>query len=206
MKREIEAIIFDYGRVVSTDQDEQSLNEMCRLLKLPRREFKESYFKFRPDYDAALLTANKYWQKICDHHYITCSKRMVNILTQLDTKSWIVINIKMKDYFLGLKSYHVKKAMISNMPRDILEYINANFTWFDIFDVTVYSCDMKKCKPEKIIYYRCLELLHLQPDKCLFIDDSNKNIKSAEEIGIHTILFKDYNQCIMEIENNYTFE
>lgn len=205
MKREIKAIIFDFGCVISMDQDSKSVDEMHRILQRPCQVCKESYSKFRPDYDAGLITAEEYWQNICDDCHIACSKSMVDELIRLDVKSWTVINREIRDYIIGLKSCKVKKAIISNMTKEVLEYINKNLTWFEIFDVAVYSCDIKKCKPEKAIYYKCLELLQLQPDECLFVDDSYKNVKSAGEIGIHTIQFKDYKQFRTEIENGYTF-
>jgi putative hydrolase of the HAD superfamily len=201
----IRAIIFDYGRVISTDQDISAVNEMCSILKVPYKIFKPLYLKFRLDYDAALLTAGEFWQNICDQCHIPYSKNMINNLIQLDVKSWTSLNKETLDYILGLKRYRVKKAVISNIPVEIVKYINDKFPWFDIFDVVVYSCDLKLCKPDKVIYYKCLELLQVPPGECIFIDDSYENIRSAGEIGINTIQFINYKQCKEEIEKNYTY-
>lgn len=205
MKKEIKAIIFDYGCVITMNQDERLIYTMCKELNLTHEIFKNSYTKFRPDYDAGSITAEEFWQNICHDCQRVCTKSLVRRLIQLDIKSWTVINKDIREYILGLKKYTIKKAIISNMCKEVLEYINKKISWFTIFDETVYSCNLNTCKPGKPIFYKCLELLRLNPDECLFIDDSYDNCTSAGEIGMHSIHFKDFKQFRSEVENNYTF-
>lgn len=55
-------------------------------------------------------------------------------------------------------------------------------------------------KPNKNIYNRLFEKYELIPEECLFIDDSEKNILSAKECGMHGYIFDINNMKIGEIE------
>ncbi len=41
--------------------------------------------------------------------------------------------------------------------------------------------------------------LKVEPNECIYIDDSTKNISPAKEIGMKTILFKDFEQFKHEL-------
>lgn len=41
------------------------------------------------------------------------------------------------------------------------------------------------------IYKYLLETYNLNPDECIFIDDSVANINAANELGIHGIVYTD---------------
>ena len=54
-------------------------------------------------------------------------------------------------------------------------------------------------KPNKNIFKMMLNKTHLNPSEIIFIDDTKKNIDVAKKIGIHGILFKNFNQLKKEI-------
>ena len=57
------------------------------------------------------------------------------------------------------------------------------------FDGRVVSGEEKMRKPYAEFYKLILDRFQLDPSKTVFIDDSLRNIKGAEEAGIHTIAF-----------------
>ena len=51
----------------------------------------------------------------------------------------------------------------------------------------VESCVEGARKPELSIYQSTLERLGVEPSEAVFLDDIGSNLKTARELGIHTI-------------------
>lgn len=58
-----------------------------------------------------------------------------------------------------------------------------------LFDGLVFSGVLHLVKPDERIFRHLLDTYGLNPDECLFIDDSEKNLVGARALGIHTYLF-----------------
>lgn len=59
----------------------------------------------------------------------------------------------------------------------------------DLFDGLVLSGTIGMTKPNKEIFEYLLVKYNLKAEECLFIDDSEKNVKCAETVGISAYLF-----------------
>ena len=57
------------------------------------------------------------------------------------------------------------------------------------FDGTVVSADERVMKPDEKIYKILLERYGLNASECIFIDDREENLNTAERLGISTYLF-----------------
>ena len=59
---------------------------------------------------------------------------------------------------------------------------------FPYFDAVFFSNEQGICKPEKEIYYRCMEALSVQPQECLYVGDGGSHeLETAEEIGMKAV-------------------
>lgn len=58
----------------------------------------------------------------------------------------------------------------------------------ELFNEVFLSYEMKLWKPDKAIYQAVLDKTGFQAHEILFLDDNVKNIESAKEMGIQTIL------------------
>ena len=63
----------------------------------------------------------------------------------------------------------------------------------------VFSCHEKITKPDPEIYLRLCRKFGLKPEECLFIDDLEKNIAAARNVGMHGIQFCGYEQTYPEV-------
>lgn len=109
------------------------------------------------------------------------------------------INYQICDLIKRLKRNNYKVYALSNTHIQVYEYVKK----LDIgkyFDGFIISAIEKMMKPNKNIYNRLYEKYELIPEECLFIDDSEKNILSAEECGMHGYVFDINNMKIGEIE------
>ncbi len=191
-KRELTTVIFDYGCVISLPQDEECVKRMYTLAGLSPEEFKRNYRSFRADYDRGALTAEEYWVKVTGDRGNNLSQEKLNRLIKEDIKSWTRTNPAVIEWALKLKKEGKRLALLSNMPEDCAEYIREEFSdWLSRFDIIVFSYEIGINKPEPGIFKYCLDLLGEAPKNCLFIDDTEKNITTARELGMDGIVFKD---------------
>lgn len=78
----------------------------------------------------------------------------------------------------GFKLYY-----LSNFPADIFPEVKRNYSFFKYFDGGLISAEVRCSKPGTRIYEILIEKYGLNPQECLFIDDLEINVKSAETIG-----------------------
>ena len=76
--------------------------------------------------------------------------------------------------------------LLSNYPRRGYERMREKFAdLFSVFDGGVISCYVHQLKPEREIYETLIRQCALDPARTLFIDDAEKNVDAALELGIN---------------------
>ena len=73
-------------------------------------------------------------------------------------------------------------------------------TLFGYFHQAFISTDMRMKKPDAIIYETALKELSIKPENAIFIDDNQKYIDGARNVGITSILYKDPEQLRKELK------
>ncbi len=68
------------------------------------------------------------------------------------------------------------------------------------FDGIVMSGEEKTRKPFADIYHALLNRFKVHPSEALFIDDSLRNVKGAEEVGIRAIHFQSPEQLLNDLK------
>ena len=91
--------------------------------------------------------------------------------------------------FLRAKNY--KLAYLSNNPKDRSEFLNKKYNFISLFDFGLFSFEAHVRKPNIKIYEKFLEKFDLNPKEIIYIDDGEKNLIPAKEVGMKTILFQD---------------
>ncbi|MCR9287889.1 MAG: HAD family phosphatase [Bacteroidetes bacterium] len=71
------------------------------------------------------------------------------------------------------------------------------------FEGTVVSGDEKLIKPDPKIYQVLFDRYGVEPSKAVFIDDSLKNVKGANVVGMHGIHFQSSAQLKADLINKY---
>lgn len=64
---------------------------------------------------------------------------------------------------------------------------------------TFVSCETGVRKPDPDAYRGAARALSLAPDRCLFVDDREKNVVAAQETGMDGIVFEDAQQLRREL-------
>ncbi|MCR5686188.1 MAG: HAD family phosphatase [Lachnospiraceae bacterium] len=104
-----------------------------------------------------------------------------------------------------LKKRGYKIYLLSNYSQDHFQYISSKFSFFGLEDGRLLSCEVKLLKPDRRIYEALFERYGLDPEECVFLDDSPENIKGATDAGMKGIVFENYDQGSTELEKLLSF-
>jgi len=85
-------------------------------------------------------------------------------------------------------------ALLSNDVSAWSKYITEYYKLNKYFTVKIISADVNCRKPEAKIYEISLERLGISADKCIFIDNSVANLRTASKFGMDVILFNRDNE------------
>jgi putative hydrolase of the HAD superfamily len=104
----------------------------------------------------------------------------------------LVQSLKTKGYRIGLLS-----TVIPNTAHEIKTHGG-----YDLFDFLILSCDVGYAKPDPEVYELAMRNLpDVQPSEVVFLDDQERFLVPARELGMQTILVKNAAQAIKDVEN-----
>ncbi|MEK7588767.1 MAG: HAD-IA family hydrolase [Patescibacteria group bacterium] len=99
-----------------------------------------------------------------------------------------------------LKSKGYLTAVLSNNSSDLRERM-IKHEIDHIFDAIVISAEEGSQKPHEPIFESLFRKLNVRADEVIFTDDNKKPLEKADIIGYTPILFKDFEQFKLELEN-----
>jgi 2-haloacid dehalogenase len=93
-----------------------------------------------------------------------------------------------------------KLYALTNWSAETFPHALERFEFFKMFEGVVVSGEEKMRKPSPEFYKIILDRYHLDPAKTVFIDDSLRNVKGAEAVGITGIHFHNPSQLKAELQ------
>lgn len=184
----IRGVILDYGDVISHPADPAVIAAMASVFHLPLERFRHLYGSFRLDYDRGTLTADEYWNRIAEAASVKLSGYQALELRRMDVLMWSRLNQSVLRWAEELRKAGLKTAILSNMHDDMVQHLQQDGAWSRNFDCLTLSSAIHLAKPDAEIFKHCLNSLHLAPQQALFIDDRERNVRAAEELGIRGIV------------------
>ncbi len=203
MKKAVRAVVVDFGNVMSLPVDPNAFESLAEISNMNFEGFALAYRSNRTDFDRGTINGHAYWSRILSLGDVAPTADIIENLIRADIDCWTNINSAMVDWVIRLKREGIKTAVLSNMPADILEYIESVFPWLAELDARVYSCNVGSVKPELEIYRHCLQALGVPAAEVLFLDDSADNTKAALALGINALTFESPQQAQRIIEQSY---
>jgi 2-haloacid dehalogenase len=92
-----------------------------------------------------------------------------------------------------------KLYALTNWQAGLFDIALVRYNFLHWFDGRVVSGEEKTRKPFPQFYQRLLDRYHVNPTEALFIDDSLRNVKGAEALGITSIHFQSAGQLKKEL-------
>jgi putative hydrolase of the HAD superfamily len=190
-----DAVIFDYGRVLSLAPSAAELRLFAALVGVSEPPFFEIYSATRHEYDCGRADFHQHWQSFADAADVKLEPEQVERIAEMETLMWLRVNHAALALAREVKAHGVRIAILSNMPHDLLAYVRREFDWLDEFEVKVWSCEFGATKPDPAIYRHCLGALACEPKRALFFDDRANNVEAAMGLGMDAHLFESTEQA-----------
>lgn len=185
------------GGVILRTMDPTPRERMAQRFGCTRAELEEFVFYSPTSVQSEIghLDDMEHWRVVLEHFHQTD-------ITPLEAYykffSGDVINEELLEYARSLKK-DCKIGLLSNAWVNARERLGKLFEFIDVFDVAVFSSEMGVRKPQKEIFDLMLAKMQAQPNEAIFIDDFNINIRGAEEAELKSILFKNNQDTIREV-------
>jgi putative hydrolase of the HAD superfamily len=190
-----EAVIFDYGRVLSLAPSHEELQQFAALIGVSEPPFYEIYSATRHEYDCGRADFHQHWQTFSEVAGVKLEPAQIERIAEMETLMWLRVNPETLALAREIKAHGVRLAILSNMPQDLLAYVRREFDWLDEFEVKVWSCEFGSTKPDFAIYRHCLNALGCEAEPTLFFDDRLDNVEAARDLGMEAHVFESAQQA-----------
>jgi epoxide hydrolase-like predicted phosphatase len=157
-------------------------------------------------YDAIRSETNNRWDlgEIEDQEFYTW---LLQTLDQPLSKVPIMEKFVRDDFYVhpqmlaAIRDYHTRytTVLLTNFPSHLHEFLRTVWNIDGTFDHVIASCDVKLLKPDPRMYRYALEQAGCQAQEAVFIDDREGNVQGAQSIGMHSIVFRDPQQALREL-------
>ncbi len=194
----IKAIVFDFGNVIYhfdnniflekisgfTDKTASELNDLIyNSTNLPRQ------------YETGLISSDKFFNEIRRKCNLSVSKsEFIKAYTDIFTPIRTTINLIRR-----LKSIY-KIALLSNTNKWDFEHIIKTCEVYNLFDAVSLSFKVRAMKPDNKIFSDSICKLRLKPEECVYIDDIERYVEAAKQIGINGIHYTSYEKLISSLK------
>ncbi|TYB79652.1 HAD family hydrolase [Bizionia myxarmorum] len=181
----IKTLIFDFGDVFINLDKVGAMKNALRLFKLNT-------------FSKEMTACNEAYEQghISSEEFIGFYKNEFGDLNEteiLDAWNFILRDFPMHrlEFIKQLASdKKFQLILLSNTNALHIKWIQEQVPFYDVFkgqfDQFYLSHEIQLRKPNHSIYQFVLETNNLDPESCLFIDDTEENILAASELGIHT--------------------
>ena len=184
-------VIFDFGGVISHPQQPQFFTDLGSRLRLAPDVLREAYRHYRSEYDRGTLDGPAYWERVLLRAQVRKPEVGADELIKLDTASWTSVDPGVLEVIETLAAQGYKLGVLSNMPLEMGRAIRRDHAWLERrFDAVTFSCEIGAIKPEPAIYAHALESLGVRAGNCLFVDDTEVNVRAAEQAGMAALHFR----------------
>lgn len=97
-----------------------------------------------------------------------------------------------------------KVALVTNASDNFIENMLDRANIRKLFNELIVSSQVGYMKPDPRIYIHALQKLEVSPNETVMVDDNAENIKSAESLGLHGIVYKGFDQFVIDMSNLMT--
>ena len=200
----IKAIIFDFGRVISSQKPDSLFRTYEHDLGLAPETINQIMFESQAWRDALIgrCSAREFWYRIGPAIGLESLDKIDDFRKRYHAAESIERGV-----LSLIRQLHgrYKLAILSNSPPGLAQWLSA---WgiLDLFNVVYCSGDEGMIKPDPAVYHATLNRLGTLPHEAVFIDDTIGHVKAAQSLGIHGIEFTNAEQLALELDGLLTLQ
>jgi putative hydrolase of the HAD superfamily len=193
----IKAVIFDFGRVISSQKPVSLFRAYEDDLGLAPGTINQIMFESQAWRDALIgrISAEEFWYMIGPALGLESREKIDGFHRRYHADESIDRGV-----LTLIRQLHgrYKLAVLSNSPPGLAAWLS-DWGILDLFDVVYCSADEGMVKPQPAVYYSTLKRLGTLPHEAVFIDDTIGHVKAAQSLGIHGILFTESEQLKLDL-------
>jgi putative hydrolase of the HAD superfamily len=87
-------------------------------------------------------------------------------------------------------------VLLSDHAREWIAYIQEVHSVFNAFGELFFSYELGQTKSDPTTFVRVLDRLGQTAERCLLVDDSERNVAAARSVGINSVRFVDATQLV----------
>ncbi len=194
----IRAVVFDIGGVLEITPDLGLTEKWEQRLHLKPGELDEQMGSLWNDGSLGKCTLEDVVRGLREYLGMDQVQRD-DFLHDLWTEYLGQPNTELIDYFRGLRPRY-QTALLSNSFVGAREKEQERYQLEELVDLIIYSHEVGIAKPDRRIFEMTCERLGVQPAEMIFLDDHERPLVAARQLGIHAILFQNTAQAIAAIE------
>ena len=187
----IKDIVFDFGGVLTTIDPNVALRRFAALGVENPGEMINSYCQKGAFF--ALENGDITAEEFCHELSAMCNREISLEEAKHAWMGFIVeVHTTLLEHLQSLRGQY-RLSVLSNTNPFIQswacsqEFTHEGKSLNDYFDRLFFSFELNSCKPSHQIYLKMLEKGDMVAEETLFLDDGEKNINAAAELGIKTL-------------------
>ena len=146
-------------------------------------------------YKTGQMTDEQFWSWAVSEWKLDKSpQEVINLLISGYEVDEDVVKVVKKAKELGYKNL----ICTNNFPARI-NGLNERFEFLENFDAWVFSYEVGTTKPDKKIFEELVDKSGVAANEIVFADDSEKNIRGAQEVGINAFFYENFEQFMREL-------
>lgn len=187
----IKAIGFDWTGVIFQIPGKSFPQNAADLLGVSVTEFQRAYFQHNHMVNVGAATTSyvdalPMWQLILgDLHKEDEIDRFMDMVRHVPKGA---VNVHMLDLVDELRRKGLKVGMLSNNSAEVAREFRVS-PYAAHFDAAIFSGEINTMKPHREAFEALAQALGVDVTELLFIDDSQRSLAYADEIGYAPILF-----------------
>ncbi len=210
----IEAVIFDYGGVLSTTPF-AGIAEFERKMGYPEKSLSQLLFGKGaspqgptdeiPDHDWHLLetgrlTLDEFHERLVARSEAALGRPLdLGIYAQFLRELGVGVHWMMVHRVRELRAEGYRTAILTNNIREWGPVWRATIP-IELFDIVVDSCEVGLRKPDPAIFRLTCERLGVRPEAAVLLDDSPAHVAAAQKVGLVGIVVSDPVQAIADLD------
>lgn len=186
----IKAVLFDFGGVLSPGG--KSLRALyAKLLDIPEEDVR--FDKDSDDFRRGNITPDKFFNRLSQKYGKNVTTEEFNNLSDLFVKNQAVYVLA-----ASLRKNGIQTGILSNVYINSADILQKG-GYYDEFEPKILSYNEGLAKPDPEFYKLAVNRLGLSADQVLFIDDQEKCLVPARELGMHVIKADNEEQIVADV-------
>lgn len=198
----IKAVLFDYDGVLSVTANKSSLSDAIAAIFGTRIGW-DKLDDLHNDLSRGKITADEFFASLAHRHQ--SKKKLTEAMWDRQFPDIAVRAEPMYALANELRSHGIRTGILSNMYHMTAVRLKTHGN-YDKFAPIILSCDVGLMKPELKMYQLALAMLGLPAAEVLLVDDREKCLAPAEQLGMHVVLATETAATVRSIRDLITQE